>query len=194
VLLCEAAGYENILVETVGVGQSEAAVRSMTDFFLLLGLAGAGDKLQGIKRGIMEMVDAIAVNKADGGNECKAARARIEYASALRLFPPGQERWKPPVFTCSALTGEGIPQIWDTVLEHRRHMESGGWLAERRSRQALHWMKELIELGLQELFRSDPRVTALLPKLEEQVCRGEAAPFAAARALLAAFHSIARET
>jgi LAO/AO transport system kinase len=188
-LLCEAAGYENIFVETVGVGQSEAAVRSMTDFFLLLVLAGAGDELQGIKRGIMEMIDAVAVNKADSGNERGAARARVEYASALRLFPSGPDGWKPPVLTCSALTGAGIPTIWDTVLEHRHHMESGGWLAERRSRQALLWMRELIELGLQDMFRGDPGVAAALPRLEEQVRRGEATPFAAACTLLSQFRS-----
>src|SRR5512138_1110125 len=143
-LLCEAAGYRNILVETVGVGQSETAVRSMTDFFLLLMLAGAGDELQGIKRGIIEMLDGMAINKADGENKPKAERARIEYANALHLFPASADGWTPPVVTCSSLTGEGVPEVWDMVLEHRKLLESNGYLAQHRSRQALEWMNELV--------------------------------------------------
>ena len=119
ILLCEAAGYRNILVETVGVGQSETAVRSMTDFFLLLMLAGAGDELQGMKRGIIEMLDGMAINKADGDNKPKAERARIEYAGALHLFPASADGWTPRVLTCSSIANEGIAEVWQMVLEHR---------------------------------------------------------------------------
>ena len=131
ILLCEAAGFGTILVETVGVGQSETAVRSMTDFFLLLLLPGAGDQLQGIKRGIIEMVDAIAITKADGDMQALAERARVEYRAALHLFPAPADGWIPPVVTCSAVTPAGIGEIWDLVLEHRAHMEADGQLASR---------------------------------------------------------------
>ena len=140
-LLCEAAGFENMLVETVGVGQSETAVRSMTDFFLLLMLAGAGDDLQGIKRGIIEMVDAMAVTKADGDNIGRAERARAEYRAALHLFPASADGWVPRVLTCSALTGEGVVDVWNVVLEHQRELTASGALASRRSSQALEWMR-----------------------------------------------------
>lgn len=189
ILLCEAAGFQNVLVETVGVGQSETAVRSMTDFFLLLMLAGAGDELQGIKRGIIEMVDGMAINKADGDNKAKAGRARVEYASALRLFPLGPERWQPRVVTCSSLNGEGIAAVWEMVLEHRAHLEASGWFERRRSRQAFDWMRELISLGLEEMFRDDPRVAAQMPQLEDSVRRGTVSPFVAARELLTLFRS-----
>ncbi|MGO9260717.1 MAG: methylmalonyl Co-A mutase-associated GTPase MeaB [Bryobacteraceae bacterium] len=188
-LLCEAAGYQNILVETVGVGQSETAVRSMTDFFLLLMLAGAGDELQGMKRGIIEMLDGMAINKADGDNIPKAERARVEYASALHLFPAPADGWTPRVVTCSALTGEGIAAVWEMVLEHRRQIESSGQLAARRSRQALEWMRELVALGLEDAFRHHAGIAARLPELQEAVRQGLTTPFAASRELLALFHS-----
>ena len=187
ILLCEAAGYGNILVETVGVGQSETAVRSMTDFFLLLGLAGAGDELQGIKRGILEMIDALAINKADGENKARAERARFEYASALHLFPASPDGWTPPVVTCSALHGEGIADLWDLILEHRRAMEASGWIARRRSAQAVEWMNELVALGLEDGLRRSPRVAARLPGLRAAVDRGEITPFAASREVLGLF-------
>jgi LAO/AO transport system kinase len=186
-LLCEAAGYENILVETVGVGQSETAVRSMTDFFLLLMIAGAGDELQGIKRGIIEMVDGMAINKADGDNEPKAERARAQYASALHLFPANPDGWTPRVLTVSSITGKNVPHVWEMILEHRALLERNGWLAERRSRQALDWMRELIAIGLEDKFRSDARVAARLPELEENVRAGRITSFAAARQLLSTF-------
>jgi GTPase len=189
ILLCEAAGYENIIVETVGVGQSETAVRSMTDFFLLLMLAGAGDELQGIKRGIIEMVDAMAINKADGDNRGRADRARAEYSAALHLLPASGDGWTPRVLTCSAVTGENIPEIWDIVVEHRAHMEAAGRLEARRSGQALEWLRELIVLGLEESFRRDPRISARLPELRDAVSRSRMTPFAASRELLALFHS-----
>jgi LAO/AO transport system kinase len=188
ILLCEAAGYRNILVETVGVGQSETAVRSMTDFFLLLMLAGAGDELQGMKRGIIEMLDGMAINKADGDNRLKAERARTEYANALHLFPASADGWTPPVVTCSSLTREGIAEVWRIVLDHRQLVETNGFLAKRRSRQALEWMNELVMLGLEESFQADHDVAAKLPSLQEEVRRGFVTPFAASRELLRIFH------
>ena len=190
ILLCEAAGYRNILVETVGVGQSETAVRSMTDFFLLLMLAGAGDELQGMKRGIIEMLDGMAINKADGDNKRKAERARTEYASALHLFPASADGWTPRVLTCSSLNGEGIAELWEMVLEHRQLVEGNGFLAQRRSRQAMEWMSELLMLGLEESFRADRGVAARLPQLREDVRRGEVTPFAASRELLGIFKKV----
>jgi LAO/AO transport system kinase len=187
ILLCEAAGFENILGETVGVGQAETAVRSMTDFFLVLMLAGAGDELQGIKRGILELLDGMAINKADGDNLARARRARAEYASALHLFPPGADGWVPRVVTCSALTGEGIPELWQMILDHRQHVQQGGRLAERRSLQAVDWMKELISIGLEESFHRDSRVATRLPELKEAVRQGLITSFAAARELLSLF-------
>src|SRR5579872_3775023 len=189
ILLCEAAGYRNILIETVGVGQSETAVRSMADFFLLLMLAGAGDELQGMKRGIIEMIDGMAINKADGDNVRKAERARVEYAAALHLFPAPADGWTPKVLTCSALQGQGIVEIWQMVLAHRQQLEQGGHLARRRSRQALLWMNELIGLGLEDAFRQNQAVAARLSALEAAVDRGQVTPLAASRELLALFHS-----
>ena len=187
ILLCEAAGFGTVLVETVGVGQSETAVRSMTDFFLLLMLPGAGDELQGIKRGIIEMVDAIAINKADGDMKPRADRARAEYTAALHLFPAPADGWAPPVVTCSALTGEGIAAVWDIVLAHREQMEANGHFARRRRQQALAWMRELVGLGLDAAFRTDAAVAAALPALEAAVAEGRTTAFAAARELLDRF-------
>jgi LAO/AO transport system kinase len=189
ILLCEAAGYGNILVETVGVGQSETAVRSMTDFFLLLMLAGAGDELQGMKRGIIEMIDGMAINKADGDNKPKAERARVEYSSALHLFPASPDGWTPRVVTCSALNSDGIADIWQMVLDHRCRLDETGYLALRRSEQALEWMQELLWLGLEHSFRCHSAVAARLPGLREAVSRGQVTPFAASRELLGLFHS-----
>ena len=187
ILLCEAAGYRNILVETVGVGQSETAVRSMTDFFLLLMLAGAGDELQGMKRGIIEMLDGMAINKADGDNKPKAERARMEYAGALHLFPASADGWTPRVLTCSSIAKEGIAEVWQMVLDHRALLEGNGFLAQLRNRQALQWMNELTMLGLEELFRRNGAVAARLPVLREEVHGGRMTPFAASRELLALF-------
>ena len=187
ILLCEAAGFGTILVETVGVGQSETAVRSMTDFFLLLLLPGAGDQLQGIKRGIIEMVDAIAITKADGDLQALAERARVEYRAALHLFPAPADGWSPPVVTCSAVTPAGIGEIWDVVLAHRAHMEANGHLASRRRAQSLAWMRELVGTGLDVAFRAHPRVAAALPELEAAVAEGRTTAAAAARELLTLF-------
>ena len=186
-LLCEAAGYENVFIETVGVGQSEIAVRSMVDFFLLLMLPGAGDGLQGIKRGIMEMLEALVVTKADGDNRDRAERIRAEFEGALHLFPPSPDGWVPRVLTSSAVTGEGIEAVWSLVLEHRAHVEHGGHLERQRQDQALAWLHELVAGELNRLFRADPRVAALLPAQERAVRAGRSTPFAAARTLLEAF-------
>lgn len=188
ILLCEAAGFDNILIETVGVGQSETAVRSMCDFFLLLMLAGAGDELQGMKRGIIEMIDGMAINKADGDNVRKAERARVEYAGALHLFPASGDGWTPRVLTCSAINSQGIGEIWQMVLEHRALLESNGHLERRRSRQSLQWMQELIALGLEEAFRRDPEVAARFAGLRSAVERGVMTPLAAGNELLSIFH------
>ena len=189
ILLCEAAGFENLFIETVGVGQSETAVRSMADFFLLLMLAGAGDELQGMKRGIIEMIDGMAINKADGENIRQAERARIEYAGALHLFPAAADGWSPRVLTCSSLHAQGIAEIWKMVLDHRRQLEANGHFARRRSRQALQWMHELISLGLEDAFRQDHSVSTRLPSLQAAVDRGQVTPFAASRELLELFHT-----
>jgi LAO/AO transport system kinase len=183
-LLCEAAGFRNVLIETVGVGQSETAVAGMVDFFLLLMLAGAGDELQGIKRGIMEMSDLIAINKADGDNRPKAQVARREYESALHLFPPSDTGWVPKVVTCSAVHNEGIAEIWDVVLEHRRDMQAHGHFEARRQEQARRWMHEMIEQELQARFRNDPAVKSTLEDCEKAVAEGRTSSFRAAKMLL----------
>ena len=188
VLLCEAAGFSNVLIETVGVGQSETAVRSMSDFFLLLMIPGAGDELQGVKRGIIEMIDAIAINKADGENKSRADRARVEFSNALHLFPAPGSGWLPRVVTCSAVTGEGVADIWQMVLQHRDHFTSTGHLTQLRSRQALDWMRELLSLGLEREFRKNSSVARRLPELEQAVREGKATPFAASTELLSLFN------
>ena len=184
ILLCEAAGYTNVFVETVGVGQSETAVRSMTDFFLLLAPAGAGDELQGIKRGILEVADAVAITKADGDNLPRARRAQAEHASALRLFPAHADGWRPRVVTCSALTGDGIAEIWRMVREHADAMRQGGHFEARRRAQALDWMHDLIAMEVQRRFRSDPAVAERLARAEREVGAGRMSARAAAREVL----------
>jgi len=188
ILLCEAAGYRNVFIETVGVGQSETAVRSMSDFFLLLMLAGAGDELQGIKRGIIEMIDGMAINKADGDNLKKAERARAEYASALHLFPPSGDGWTPRVLTCSSIKNTGIAEIWQMVLEHEALLGATGRIAERRTLGDLQWMEDLISMGLAESFQAQPNVAARLPSLQRDVREGRVTPLAASRELLELFH------
>ena len=188
ILLCEAAGYRNVFIETVGVGQSETAVRSMSDFFLLLMLAGAGDELQGIKRGIIEMIDGMAINKADGDNVTKAERARMEYASALHLFPPAGDGWTPRVLKCSSLNNTGIGEIWQMILEHEALLAASGRIAEQRSRGDLQWMGDLISMGLEEMFRAQPAVAERLAALQREVRDGVVTPLAASRELLRLFH------
>jgi LAO/AO transport system kinase len=187
ILLCEAAGFRNLFIETVGVGQSETAVRSMTDFFLLLMLAGAGDELQGIKRGIIEMIDGMAINKADGDNLQKAERARVEYASALHLFPPSGDGWTPQVVTCSAINNVGIAEIWQMVLKHETQLGATGRIAERRTQGDLQWMDELVSMGLAEMFQAQPAVAQRLSALRQEVREGRVTPLAASRELLGYF-------
>jgi LAO/AO transport system kinase len=181
-LLCEAAGYRNVLVETVGVGQSETAVRSMVDFFLLLMLAGAGDELQGMKRGIVEMTDLIAFNKADGDNRAQAEAGRREYENALHLFPG--TGWTPRVMTCSARAREGIAGIWDTVLEHHSWLTSTGQFAVFRQQQVKSWMHESIDQALRDEFLQHTGVREKLASYEQEVLAGRLSPFRAARRLI----------
>lgn len=189
ILLCEAAGFQNVFIETVGVGQSETAVRSMSDFFLLLMLAGAGDELQGIKRGIIEMIDGMAINKADGDNLQKAERARAEYASALHLFPPSGDGWTPRVLACSAINSTGVAEVWQMVLDHETQLGESGKIAERRMRGDLQWMDDLISMGLAEKFRAQTDVAERLPALRREVKNGLITPLAASRVLLRLFSS-----
>lgn len=183
-LVCEAAGFDVVIVETVGVGQSETTVASMVDFFLVLMIAGAGDELQGIKKGVLEVADAIAINKADGDNVMRAEMARKEYQAALHLLMPDSPNWSPPVLTCSALSMKGIDKIWETVLEHRQKMTASGELAAKRKRQALEWMSFLLDEGLRGWFFNDPEVKASLPLLRRDVENGVLSPTAAAGRLL----------
>lgn len=175
-LVCEAAGYDVILVETVGVGQSETAVADMTDFFLVLMVAGAGDELQGLKKGIVELADMIAVNKADGDNVGRARVAANDYRAALHILQPRSPTWTPPVLTYSALTGDGVPQVWAQVLAHKEKMSASGELAERRREQQVKWMWTMLEERLTARLRSDPGVRAKVRQAEAQVAAGKLAP------------------
>ena len=186
-IVCEAAGFDVMIVETVGVGQSETTVASMVDFFLLLMLSGAGDELQGIKKGVVELADAIAITKADGDNVEKAKRATKEYKTALHLINPSSFNWMPPVVTCSALTLEGINGIWEVVLNHRENKKGTGEFDEKRKKQAVDWMWSLVEQGLKDQFYKIPDVRKMLPKLTKEVERGKTAPAAAAYELLSSF-------
>ncbi|MCC5913464.1 MAG: methylmalonyl Co-A mutase-associated GTPase MeaB [Balneolaceae bacterium] len=186
-LLCEAAGYGTIFIETVGVGQSETAVHSMTDYFLLLMLAGAGDELQGIKRGIMEMADLIAINKAEGDNLQAAKRAAREYKNALTLFPPSPSGQKTKVMTCSALNKEGIKEIWKEIESGISAVKKSGYFETRRRSQASKWMHETINRRLKESFLNNPEVAKKLPELEKKVANGEISSFSAASRLIDLF-------
>lgn len=187
ILLCEAAGFNTIIIETVGVGQSEIAVDSMVDFFLLLLLAGAGDEIQGMKRGIMEMADAVAITKADGENVVRAEQAKREFDNALQLFPPRDGVWTPEVTTCSSIENRGIKEIWDTILKHHNIMEKDGVLKEKRKQQAKKWMHEAILHGLKQSFYSTDSIQKALYDLEREVVDGKKSPFAAADELLHAY-------
>lgn len=175
-LLCEAAGYDVVLVETVGVGQSETAVADMTDFFLVLMVAGAGDELQGIKKGIVELADMIAVNKADGENIPRARAAAAEYRSALNILAPRSPIWSPPVTTYSALTGDGIAQLWAQIELHKKKTNAAGELIARRREQQVKWMWTMLEERLTARLHSDPAVRAKVKHAETQVADGTLAP------------------
>ena len=185
-LVCEAAGHDVVIVETVGIGQSESAVASMVDFFAVLLQPGAGDELQGMKKGVLELADALVVNKADGAQAALADRTRAEHESAVGLFR-AQGSWRPRVLKASALTGEGIDEFWETVLEHRRTVEASGELERRRRDQDLAWMWSLVDEGLDRAFREHPEVAARIASLEAEVTACEVAPSTAARLLLELF-------
>jgi len=184
ITLCEAAGYDVILIETVGVGQSETAVQGMTDFFLLLQIAGAGDELQGIKRGIMEIADMVAVNKADGDNFKKARLAKAEISRALHFFPEKESGWAPKAVTCSALTKEGVPEIWETVTSYLELAKNNDYFDQRREAQQQYWMHESINESLLAHFYNKPEIAEMLEQQRQAVARHEISPFAAAQRLL----------
>jgi LAO/AO transport system kinase len=184
IILCEAAGFDTIFVETVGVGQSETAVHSMVDFFLLLMLAGAGDELQGIKRGIMEMADAIVITKADGSNVTKAERAKAEYANALHLFPPTPSGWIPRVLTCSSLTNTGIASTWETIMEYVHFSRGNKFFSKRRREQSAYWMYSTIEDTLKDQFYQNPALAREIKQKEKEVTENKISSFSAARQLM----------
>jgi LAO/AO transport system kinase len=185
-LILEAAGYDCVLVETMGTGQAETVVADMTDFFLVLMLPGAGDELQGLKKGVVELADMIAVNKADGDNRDRAIAAAGEYRAALNILTPRSALWSPPVVPYSALTGEGIAGLWDTVLDHRKRMSESGELAARRRQQQVRWMWAMLEERMLSRLRSDPALRAKLPKLEAAVAEGRLSPSLAVEEIAAA--------
>ena len=187
IILCEACGFEVIFIETVGVGQSETAVHSMVDFFLLLMLAGAGDELQGIKRGIMEMADVIAITKADGNNLEKANQALTEFKNALHLFPISESGWTPGVITCSALEGKGLDEIWETIQDYIRFTKGNGFFSLNRSQQAKFWMYEFIDESIRTRFYTQPGIRELLQSLEAEVLSGSRSSFHAALEILEKF-------
>lgn len=186
-LLCEAAGFDVILIETVGVGQSEITVAGMVDFFLVLMLAGAGDELQGIKKGILEIADLIAINKADGPNADRARRAAREYQQALHYVKPSTPSWQTPVATCSALERAGLDYIWSKIEEHREKLGATGELEEKRRQQRLHWMRAMVDEGLQSALRQRPGMKEKIARLEAEVLAARTTPAQAARQLLSAF-------
>jgi LAO/AO transport system kinase len=184
IILCEAAGFNHIFIETVGVGQSETAVHSMTDFFLLLMLAGAGDELQGIKRGIMEMADAIAINKADGNNIEKAEMAQMQYKNALHLFPKKESDWEPMVLTCSAVKKTGIAEIWQVVEKYTQLTRQNGYFFRKRNLQSTFWMRETIEEQLKQNFYRNSEIKEKIKELEQKVLDNKMSSFVAAGKLL----------
>lgn len=188
-LLCEAAGFDVVLVETVGVGQSETVVADMVDFFLVLLLPGAGDELQGIKKGILELADAMAVNKADGDNGPRATQAVRDVQAALHYLRPRDEDWTPEALAISALEGRGLPELWELLQRHRREGEANGRLAARRQAQRGHWMWAQIEERLRGAFARHPAVAAALPEVEAAVAAGSLPPTAAADRLLELFRA-----
>ena len=187
IILCEAAGFDTVFVETVGVGQSETAVHSMVDFFLLILLAGTGDELQGIKRGIMEMADGIIINKADGDNVEKARIAASNYRNALHLFPRADSGWRPKVLTCSAYYTVGIGEVWDMISDYLQFTKQNGYFERKRYEQAKYWMYESINYRLHEAFYHHPEVKAQLPVMEQKVANNEISSFIAAKQTIELF-------
>lgn len=188
IILCEACGFDTIIIETVGVGQSETAVHSMVDFFLLLKIAGAGDELQGIKRGIMEMADTIVINKADGDNIAKAKLAKAEFNRALHLFPPKKSGWIPKTTTCSSLTNDGIPEVWQIISDYFDTAKANAYFQAKRQEQNQFWMLETINEQLKNRFYNHPEIEVLLEKNKKAVQNNEISPFAAAQILLEKYY------
>ena len=187
-LLCEAAGYEVIFIETVGVGQSETTVKGMVDFFLLLMIAGAGDELQGIKKGIMEMADAIAITKSDGDNKTKCERAKREYKNALHLFPPTESGWYPEVLTCSALENEGLNAIWKVIDKFADTMKTQGHFMRNRQFQNVEWMHDIILYSLRQRFYSNKSISSSIQSLELEIKNKKIPAISAARRLLSEYY------
>lgn len=185
--LCEAAGFDVVIVETVGVGQSETKVADMVDIFVVLLLAGGGDDLQGIKKGVIELADIVCINKADGDNIPRATRAAADYQAALHILTPSTPEWSPPVLTVSGLTNAGLPDLWDKIRQHRERLTAAGVFQARRSDQSVRWMRALLDEALMQALRAEPRVAARLPELEAAVRRGETTPQAAVSEVMALF-------
>ena len=189
IVLCEAAGFDVVFVETVGVGQSETAVHSMVDIFMLLQISGAGDELQGIKRGIMEMADVVAITKADGDNRHRAELARAQIFNALKLFPLTDSKWAPQVLTCSSLTGKGIGDVWNTVEDFIRHTKENGFFRSNRNRQSKYWMYESINESLKAGFYNNPAIASRLGDYEDAVLSDRISSFIAAKELLDLYYT-----
>ncbi|MDR2809588.1 MAG: methylmalonyl Co-A mutase-associated GTPase MeaB [Tannerellaceae bacterium] len=187
IVLCEAAGFDTVFVETVGVGQSETAVHSMVDFFLLIQLAGTGDELQGIKRGIMEMADGIIINKADGDNQEKARLAASQFRNALHLFPPADSGWTPKVLTYSGYYKLGIREIWEMIDEYTAYTKQNGYFDYKRNEQSKYWMYESINEALRNAFYNHPAVVSMLKETEQQVLNNEISSFVAAKRMMDSF-------
>jgi len=187
-MICEAAGFDVILIETVGVGQSEITVRSMVDFFLLLMLANAGDELQGIKKGIIEMADALLINKADGDNKIRSETAKNEFERALHYLQPATDGWQPHVYTCSAQTGHGIAEIWDVILEFCSSTKQSGMFDNQRNKQALKWFYSLIEDQLKHMFYQNPEIKRKLPEIESEISEKKLSPTSAANRMMSVFY------
>jgi len=184
IILCEAAGFDVIFVETVGVGQSETAVHSMVDFFLLIQLAGTGDELQGIKRGIMEMADGIAINKCDGNNIERAQLAKNQFSSALHLFPMPPSGWTPQVQTCSAMENIDIDKVWKMVVDYQNFTEKNGYFLQKRAQQSKYWLYETIDEAIKNYFYKNSKIEKLLAEYEQKLDNNEVSPFIAAQKLL----------
>jgi LAO/AO transport system kinase len=187
IILCEAAGFDFIMIETVGVGQSEIAVHSMVDFFLLLLLPGGGDELQGIKRGIVEMADLIAINKADGDNITKAKQARREYNNGLHMFPPKLSNWTATAILCSGLSGMGMEQIWEQILKYQQQTFDNNYFNQNRQQQAKYWLHETVKSHLLQMFYENPNIKNQLALIEQQIQDGQLSPFHGAEQLLNIF-------
>ena len=192
IILCEAAGFDTVIVETVGVGQSETAMHSMVDFFLLIQLAGTGDELQGIKRGIMEMADGITINKCDGNNIEKARLAKAQFQNALHLFPMPESGWTPKVTTCSAFENINIPEVWQMVVDYVAFTNKNGYFDYRRNQQGKYWMYETIDEYLKTNFYNNPTIEKELRIYEDKVNRDEITSFAAANRLLDLYHNLGK--